>query len=137
MKTHKLEVLYSGIYIILFIVLYNLSIDNPHLELFRRYYWIYIAGLSFIYPVLRLKKVKFKDIILKYLLLLALTFLPEWAGDAVYYFISSSDTSTVLYFKIFSMLIVISLTVSYTAGSLIKIMFIIFIAPGISDRGRN
>jgi hypothetical protein len=127
MKNYRLEILYAGIYILLFIILFNLTIDNPFLELFRRYYWIIVSVLSFIYPVIKLNKVKFKDIILNYAFLLALTFLTQWTGDAVYYFFVSSANATVLYFIIFSKLSFASLTVSYITGILIKIILIILI----------
>ncbi len=131
MKYFKLEFLYAIIYILLFIIVFNLTIDNPSLELFRRYYWIIIATLSFIYPIVKLKKSSFKHVILKYLLLLVLTFLPEWIGDAVYYLFISNSNGTILYFIIFSKLSFLALTASFVIGILLKIIFIIFIKPRI------
>src|SRR5271157_1811794 len=116
MKDRKIDILYLGIYILLFVVLFNLAIDNPYLELFRRYYWIIIAGLSFIYPFFKLKRLNIKNIILSILVLFAVTMIPEWIGDFIYYIFTSSAYETILFFEIFTALSMGSLIIGYITG---------------------
>ncbi len=129
MKNRKIDILYLGIYILLFAVLFNLTIDNPYLELFRRYYWIIIAGLSFIYPFFKPKKPNIKNIILSFLVLSAVTMIPEWIGDFIYYIFTSSAYETILFFEIFTALSMGSLITGYITGTLIALIFKYFITP--------
>jgi hypothetical protein len=126
MRNLRVEIYFAAIYVLLFIVLFNLTLDNPLLEYFRNHYWIIVLALSIVFPLLKFKILDTRAVIVNYAILLALTMIPEWAGNAVYYFFISSSRKTVFDFQILTAIYLTMLTAGYITGALIKMVFIYF-----------